>query len=93
MPKHWTRVFAVAGLLLAGCQSGMLPKSTVAPGVAATTAEPAAAGKTASADSPRIEPGDFAEGYRQPKGSAIPPGIPTGRSLQTSAVKQVSAVK
>jgi len=75
-----------------GCQSGMLPKSPAAPGTAAATSD-AVAITTATTDAPRIEPGDFAEGYRQPKGSAIPPRIPMGKTLQTSAVKQVSAVK
>lgn len=93
MSKHWTRVIAVAGLLLAGCQSGMLPKTPAAPGVAAATADSAPASKTASAEAPRVEPGDFAEGYRQPKGSAIPPRIPMAKSLHSSAVKQASAVK
>lgn len=99
MPKPWTRVVAVASLMLAGCQSGMLPQSKATPALAATPAAPAVIAKDApaskTAEAPRIEPGNFAEGYRQPKGSAIPPRIPMGMSktLPTSAVKQASAVK
>ena len=75
---------------VAGVDAGPAPAATAS--VADKT--PAAASKTSpasktAASTPRIEPGDFAEGYTQPKGSPIPPRVPPGTAMQpTSAIRR-----
>jgi hypothetical protein len=82
----------LVGVALAGCQSGlsMKPKGAAAtgvPGVDAVAAKDATEKKDVAGSAPRIEPGDFAEGYRQPKGSLIPPRLPSGKMLPASTKK------